>query len=111
MVVKIVGLLVSEVLAHVFDDQLPFANRPRGIATIRMNARLAKDKRHGSRLRRALLDFIWNLSSSRHRLSCELLATGRLEARGSKLAAHPTAIIQGWRISDPGSNVPPPPSG
>src|ERR1700738_5001584 len=62
VVVKIVGLFVGKALAHVFHDQLPFANRPRGIATIGMNARLAKDERHGPRLRRALFDFIWNRS-------------------------------------------------
>ena len=60
VVVKIVGLFVGKLLAHVFDDQLPFANRPRGVATIGVNARLAKNERHGSRLRRALFDFIWN---------------------------------------------------
>src|SRR6266852_9814693 len=63
IVVKIVGLFVGEVLAHIFYDQCPFANRPRGVATIGMNARLAKDKRHDSRLRRPLLDFIRNRSS------------------------------------------------
>src|SRR5260370_87314 len=48
IVVKIVGLFVGKVLAHVFHDQRPFANRPRGVATVGVNARLAKDKSHGA---------------------------------------------------------------
>src|SRR5208337_1869064 len=48
VVVEIFRLFAGEVLAHVFHDQRSFANRPRGVATIGVNARLAKDERHNA---------------------------------------------------------------
>src|SRR5208282_463408 len=33
-------------LAHIFHDERPFANRPRGVAAIGVNARLANAERH-----------------------------------------------------------------
>src|SRR5712692_1136251 len=73
IVVKIVGLFVGEVLAHVFHDQRPFANRPRGVAAVGVDARLANDERH-----RARFDFIWNHSS--------LTSPDKLRAGGIRLA-------------------------
>ena len=46
IVIKIIGLIVSQILANVFNDQRPFANLPSGIAPKRMYARLANDKCH-----------------------------------------------------------------